>query len=73
MEKKEIKLTEDALTEAMCKVANEITGKLPLKNVSAAANLVVLIGIVNAELVDILFGGGYRPQLMRRVAYDFAR
>lgn len=58
MEKKEIKLTEDTLTEAMCKVANEITGKLPPKHVSAAANLVLLIGIVNAELVDILFGGG---------------
>ncbi len=58
MEKKEIRITEDELTEAMVEATNEIVGKLPPKKVGAAAGIVLLIGLINAKLVDILFGGG---------------
>ena len=73
MEKKEIRITEDALTEAMVKATDEVVNKIPQKNMGDAAQIVLLAGIFCAELIDVLFGGGYRPQLMRRVAYDFAR
>lgn len=65
MEKKEITITEDALTEAMAKATDEVVNKIPQKNVGDAAKIVLLAGIFCAELIDVLFGGGYRPQLMR--------
>lgn len=58
MEKKEIRITEDELTEAMAEATDEIVGELPTKKVGATAGIVLLIGLVNAKLVDILFGGG---------------
>lgn len=57
MEKKEIRITEDELTEAMAEATDEIVGELPTKKVGAASGIVLLIGLVNAKLVDILFGG----------------
>ena len=58
MEKKEIKITEDALTEAMVKATDEIVNTVPQKNVGDAAKIVLLAGIFCAELIDVLFGGG---------------
>ena len=58
MEKKEITITEDALTEAMAEATDEVVNKVPQKNVGDAAKIILLTGIFCAELIDVLFGGG---------------
>ena len=58
MEKKEIRITEDELTEAMVKATDEIVNKIPQKNVGDGAKIVLLAGIFCAKLIDVLFWGG---------------
>lgn len=73
MEKKEITISKDTLVDAMAEASANITNKASKENPMFISNIVLTGALFATELVDILFGGGYRPQLMRRVAYDFAR
>ena len=73
MEKKEITISKDTLVDAMTEASANITNKAPKENPMFISSIVLTGALFAIELVDILFGGGYRPQLMRRVAYDFAR
>lgn len=73
MKKKEISISKDTLVDAMAKATANITNKAPKENPMFISSIVLTGALFATELVDILFGGGYRPQLMRRVAYDFAR
>lgn len=72
MEKKEISISKDTLVGAMAKATANITNKAPKENPMFISSIVLTGALFATELIDILFGG-YRPQLMRRVAYDFAR
>lgn len=72
MEKKEIAISKDKLVDAMAKSSANIMNKAPKESTTFTASVILISALLASELVDILFGGGYRPQLMRRVAYDFA-
>ena len=73
MKKKEISISKDTLVDAMAKATANITNKAPKENPMFISSIVLTGALFATELIDILFGGGYRPQLMRRVTYDFAR
>ena len=73
MEKKEIVVSKDKIMDAMAKSTSNITNKAPKGNANFAMGVTLISAMLASELIDILFGGGYRPQLMRRVTYDFAR
>lgn len=71
MEKKEITISKDKLVDAMAEASANITNKAPKENLMFISSIVLIGALFATELIDILFEGGYRPQLMRRAAYDF--
>ena len=73
MEKKEITVCKDKIVDAMAEASAKLMNKAPKESATFVANVVLISAMLASELIDILFGGGYRPQLMRRVTYDFAR
>ena len=73
MEKKEITISKDTLVDAMVEASANIANKAPKEDLMFISSIVLTGALFATELIDILFGGGYRPQLMRRAAYDFAR